>query len=120
MLPLVLYHGTSALSWRNEMPSGVLYVANSQEEAASYAYEAAACDEEEGFEPQPVVVVFSGNVIARLFDEGLIRFEPDWGGYGVTPKNTWLDTLDSFGSFCLAGDTEAVKREAVTRMVDLT
>jgi len=100
----VVFHGTSERQWRRRaIGNQSLYLATSLQDAANYAYEAAAQDENAGFAPRPLVLSID------IRDLKGLEFEPDWGAYGVTEATTWKQTMDSVGSFVVSGAVEKYK-----------
>lgn len=100
----IVFHGTSKRKWKQRRRGEqTLYLVNDLKEAASYAFEEAACDEGEGLSPHPIVLAIA---IGEL--DGL-EFGPDWGWSEATEESTWRDSLDAVGSFTVRGDVERYK-----------
>jgi hypothetical protein len=105
--PSHLFHGTSAVAWKEYRPDGTLYLTSDSEDALLFAYEAAAHDESKGIDPQPIILKIS---FADLQASG-VDFEPDWNAYSedVNRGRTWEDTLKQFGTMAVYGDVEGLK-----------
>jgi len=103
---VILYHGTSEPSWAEEMEEETrLYLAKDYENAESYAYEAAAHDEENRLSPQPVVYSIP---LSKLHGYDL---QPDWGAGSVAEGMTWQQSLREIGSICVQGDLRKLKSQ---------
>ena len=102
-LPVLAFHGTSARSWKKKNPAGGLFLTINRKESASYAYEQAARDEEDGHAPKPIIVIVP---VADLADAHGLTLSED------NPRNenlTWQETVRLHGGFVLDGFAEKMK-----------
>lgn len=113
VLPASVFHGTSAEKWRQALNGGgrrsELYLARSLATAAKYALEWAECGE------APLIIRFE---LDDLKASGL-ELHPNWEtveaenlwkpGSATEATINWEKCLRVYGSFCVAGDVDAVK-----------
>jgi len=112
-----IYHGTSKYNWENKYAdNSTLFLTSNQEDAANYAYEAAADNEYSKLRPLPIIVSID---IENLLDKDL-EFDPDDScvrsvsdGGPKEPLNvkslSWEDSIRYCGSFSIFGNIEALK-----------
>lgn len=102
--PQMVFHGTSERSWKKPgKGDDILYLVGDPGEAASYAYEEAARDEEDGYAPKPIVLAIRIDALRGL------QFGPDWGWSEATEESTWKDSMKAVGSFTVQGKVENYK-----------
>ncbi len=101
--PKKLWHGTSLRSWKKGGEAGKLYLVSNKQEASSYAFETAGRDEEDGFEPEPVLF----EVTLRDLQKSGLELGPDDGG-NYKDGMTWEDTLKAWGSMTVEGNVKSL------------
>jgi len=98
------YHGTTRRRWAERQPSpSTLYLATTVDEAATYAYEAAAAEQEDGHPPRPMVYEVT------LSDLAGMELGPDWGWLDATDATPWWESANEVSGFTAHGDVEALK-----------
>jgi hypothetical protein len=119
----ILYHGTTAKSWRTtHTESSTLYVTLTLSDAELYAQETFESEYEENPRGKAKVFAIQPDRLKRLLSSEGVTLEPDWGwveaqqheakrngGTFTEADATWEKSLKACGSIAISGFIDAHK-----------